>query len=135
MAARTGERVLNQVTFSDAPVRAATILDGDSNTLWSMVVTYGAKDSIQGRKEQTNEGLPFGESLDRWIRNDPSLHTNCIKAAMRIETYGPVSLNNWDVYALLRRQYKAAEMVVIPAGAHALSRPSERMISLQGNVD
>ena len=26
-------------------------------------------------------------------------------------------------------------MVVIPGGAHSLSRPSERMISLQGNVD
>ena len=131
----TGERVLNQVTFSDAPIRAATILDGDSNTFLSMVVTYGAKDSIQGRKEATNEGTPSGESLQRWIRNDPSLHTQCVKAALRIETYGPMSLNNWDVYAMLRRQYKAAEMIVIPAGAHALSRPSERMISLQGNVD
>lgn len=131
----TGERVLNQLTFSDTPIRAATILDGDSNTLLSMIVTYGAKDSIQSRKETVNEGTPFGESLQRWIRNDPSLHTECIKAALRIETYGAMSLNNWDIYALLRRQYKAAEMVVIPAGAHALSRPSERMISLQGNVD
>jgi hypothetical protein len=26
-------------------------------------------------------------------------------------------------------------MIVFPEGAHALSRPSERMISLQGNVD
>jgi dipeptidyl aminopeptidase/acylaminoacyl peptidase len=131
----TGERVLNQVTFSDAPIRAATILDGDSNTFLSMVVTYGARDSIQGRKEAANEGTPSGESLQRWIRNDPSLHTQCIKAALRIETYGPMSLNNWDIYAMLRRQYKAAEMIVIPAGSHALSRPSERMISLQGNVD
>jgi hypothetical protein len=29
----TGERVLNLVTFSDAPIAAATLLDGDSNTL------------------------------------------------------------------------------------------------------
>jgi hypothetical protein len=36
---------------------------------------------------------------------------------------------------MLRRQYKPAEMIVIPGGSHALSRPSERMISLQGNVD
>jgi hypothetical protein len=26
-------------------------------------------------------------------------------------------------------------MIVIPAGAHQLSRPSERLISMQGNVD
>jgi hypothetical protein len=58
-----------------------------------------------------------------------------VTAALRIETYGPWVLNNWDIYALLRRQYKAVEMVVIPGGTHSLSRPAERMISLQGNVD
>jgi dipeptidyl aminopeptidase/acylaminoacyl peptidase len=131
----TGERVLNQVTFSDAPIRAATILDGDANTLFSMTVTYGVSDGIQARKAKTNEGLPFGDTLATWIRNDPALHTDCVRAALRIETYGPWVLNNWDVYALLRRQYKPAEMVVIPGGTHGLMTPSERMISLQGNVD
>lgn len=131
----TGERVLNQITFSDLPIRAATILDGDANTLFSMTITYGVKDGIQSRKEVMNEGGPFGEALQRWVRNDPSLHTDCVRTALRIETYGPLVQNNWDIYALLRRQYKPVEMVVVPGGAHALSRPSERMLSLQGNVD
>ncbi|MGC4075830.1 MAG: hypothetical protein QM702_02105, partial [Rubrivivax sp.] len=131
----TGERVLNLLTFSDAPIRAASILDGDANTLYSMTVTYAVKDGIQRRKEQTNQGGPFGAALQRWIRNDPSLHTDCVRAALRIESYGPLVQNNWDVYALLRRQYKPAEMVVIPGGAHALSRPAERLLSLQGHVD
>lgn len=131
----TGERVLNMVTFSDVPIRAATILDGDANTVFSMAVTYAANDGALARKERTNGGGPFGNTLDRWVRNDPALHTDCVKAALRIETYGPWVLNNWDIHALLRRQYKPAEMIVIPDGTHALSRPSERMISLQGNVD
>jgi hypothetical protein len=131
----TGERVLNLVTFSDAPIRAATLLDGDANTLFSMTITYAVKDGIQNRKEHANEGGPFADSLARWIRNDPSLHTDCVKSALRIETYGPEVHNNWDIYALLRRQYKPVEMLVIPQGAHALSRPSERMVSIQGNVD
>ena len=131
----TGERVLNLLTFSDTPIRAASLLDGDANTLFSLAVTYGAVDSIWSRKERTNEGLPYGGTLDRWVRYDPALHTDCVRAAVRIETYGPWVLNNWDIYSLLRRQYKPAEMVVIPGGSHALSRPSERMLSLQGNVD
>lgn len=131
----TGERVLNLLTHTDAPIRAATLLDGDANTLFSMTITYAVKDGIQNRKESTNEGGPFGASLARWIDNDPSLHTDCVRAAVRIETYGPVVHNNWDIYALLRRQYKPVEMIVIPQGSHALSRPSERMISMQGNVD
>ena len=100
-----------------------------------MTITYAVLDGIQIEKERMNEGAPFGESLNRWIRNDPSLHTDCIDAALRIEAYGPEVHNNWDIYALLRRQYKPVEMIVIPQGDHALSRPSERMISLQGNVD
>ena len=131
----TGEDVLNLVTFSGLPIRAATLLDGDANTLFSLTVTYGAADSIWSRKERANRGLPFGVGRPNWIRSDPSLHTECVRAAMRIETYGPWVENNWDIYALLRRQYKPAEMVVIPDGAHSLSRPSERMLSLQGNVD
>lgn len=131
----TGERVLNTVAFSDAPIRAATLLDGDANTLFSMTITYGFNDASLARKERTNRGGPFGESRERWTRNDPSLHTDCIRAALRIETYGPWVLNNWDLYALMRRQYKPVEMIAIPEGTHALSQPSERMISLQGNVD
>jgi len=131
----TGERVLNLVTFSGLPIRAATLADGDANTLFAMSVTYGASDSIWVRRERINDGLPFGPSLQRWTHNDPSLHTDCVRAALRIETYGPWVLNNWDIYALLRRQYKPAEMIVIPGGTHSLSRPAERMVSLQGNVD
>lgn len=131
----TGERVLNLVTFSDVPIRAASLLDGDANTLFSFTVTQGAGDAMTLRRERTNAAQPFGASLPRWVRHDPSLNTHCIRAALRIETYGPLVKNNWDLHALLRRQYKPVEMVVMPYGSHSLSRPSERMVSLQGNVD
>lgn len=131
----TGERVLNLVTFTDIPIRAASLLDGDANTMFSVAVTYGAGDNMVTRKEAINGGPAYGPSLQNWVRNDPALHTDCVRAAMRIETYGPWVLNNWDVYALLRRQYKPAEMIVIPDGSHSLSQPGQRMISLQGNVD
>jgi hypothetical protein len=111
------------------------MVDSDSNTLFSMTITYSVLDDIQLKKERLNQGGPFGATLNRWIRNDPSLHTDCIRAALRFEAYGSHVHNNWDIYALLRRQYRPVEMIVFPEGAHALSRPSERMISLQGNVD
>lgn len=131
----TGERVLKLVTFSDLPIRAATLADGDANTLFSYTLTYGAADGIWGRKEGANEGVPAGSTLATWLREDSALHTACIRAAVRIETYGPLVLNNWDIYALLRRQYKPAEMIVLPEGTHSLQGPADRMMSLQGNVD
>lgn len=131
----TGERVLKQVTFSDVPIRAATTLDGDANTLFALTVTYGASDGIQARKATTNDGLLFGETLATWVRNDPALHTDCVRAALHIESYGPWVRNNWDVYGLLRCQFKPTEMVIFPGGTHGLMTPCDRMISLQGNVD
>ena len=131
----TGERVLNLVTFSDLPIRAATLADGDANTLFFFTLTYGFLDSAWGWFENMNEGLPFGTGRANWLRNDPALNTDCVNTALRIESYGVPIYSNYDIYALLRRQYKPAEMVLIPGGTHSLSMPSERMISLQGNVD
>lgn len=131
----TGEKVLNLVTFSDLPVRAATIADGDANTLFSYTLTYGRSDSTWAHKENLNHGLLNSANQANWVGADPSLNTACIKTALRIETYGRLVKNNWDIYALLRRQFKPVEMVVFPGGTHVLSTPSERMTSLQGNVD
>jgi len=129
----TGERVLNLVTFSDLPIRAATLADGDANTLFSYTVTYGF--GGWDNMEALNQGPPFGPTLANWVRNDPALNTDCVKAALRIESYGVPVYNNYDIYTLLRRQYKPVEMVLMPGGSHSLSTPSERMVSLQGNVD
>jgi dipeptidyl aminopeptidase/acylaminoacyl peptidase len=130
-----GKSVLNLVTFSDLAIRAATVADGDANTTFNLTVAYGRSDGMLKSILDSNEGPPFGGTLPKWVRNDPSLHTDCIRSALRIETYGPWVLANWDVYALLRQQYKPVEMVVIPNGEHSLSIPSDRMVSLQGNVD
>ncbi len=131
----TGNFVNRYLTFSNSPVRAATIADGDAATLFTTAITYGYLLPYLLLGEDANDAKPFGDSVARWAKNDPSLNTHCVRAAVRIESYGPYVKPHWDTYSLLRRQYKAAEMIMIPAGAHSLSRPSERMISLQGNVD
>lgn len=131
----SGEKVLNLITFSDLPVRAATMSDGDSNTLLSYAITYSSTDATWGHKEAVNGGIPARPNLAGWVKTDPSLNTDCIRSALRIESYGVPLHNHWDVYALLRRQYKPADMILIPEGSHGLATPSERMISLQGNVD
>jgi dipeptidyl aminopeptidase/acylaminoacyl peptidase len=131
----TGERILNLLAFSDVPIRAATTADGDTNTLFALTVTYGALDAIWSRLEKLNGGPPFGDTLPAWLRNDPALHTECIHTALRIESYNTVIKPNWDTYALLRRQYKPVEMIVIPGASHSLLSPGDRILSLQGNVD
>ncbi|MCE4554641.1 prolyl oligopeptidase family serine peptidase [Roseateles cellulosilyticus] len=129
----TGEQVLNLVTFTDIPIRAATSADGDISSLFAYSIAYGAEQ--WQHMEATNQGVPFGPARAEWIRNDPAMNTECVRAALRLEAYGVPVYGNYDIYTLLRRQYKPVEMVFIPGGFHMLSTPSDRMISLQGNLD
>ncbi len=131
----TGERVLNLIAFGDVPIRAATTADGDTNSLFALTITYGLVDRVWERLDKFNEGMPFGNTLAAWVRNDPSLHTDCIHTALRIEDYGAEVKLSWDIYGLLRRQYKPVEMLVLPGAGHSLLTPGDRMLSLQGNVD
>ncbi|MFG6432962.1 hypothetical protein [Roseateles sp. LYH14W] len=131
----TGAKVMNLITFSDLSMRAATIADGDSDTLFSYAITYASSDYTWWHKEMINGGIPVRPTLASWMANDPALNTDCVRTALRIETYGKAISNYWDIYALMRRQYKPADLILIPTGTHGLSTPSERMISLQGNVD
>src|SRR3546814_2315867 len=78
---------------------------------------------------------PWGSDLATWVERDPSLHTDNITAALRLEQYTPYVLPQWDIYTLLRRQQKPVELVIFPYGAHQLRRPRERFLSLEGNVD
>jgi dipeptidyl aminopeptidase/acylaminoacyl peptidase len=131
----TGAYVQQLLTFSDAPIRAATIADGETHSLWGYVAFSGWDASFTVGIEATLESQPFGETAMQWAARDPSMSTHCVTAALRIEAYGNSLNAHWDTYALLRRQYKPAEMILFLDGGHNLARPNERMISLQGNVD
>src|SRR3546814_18108581 len=74
---------------------------------------------------------PWGSDLATWVERDPSLHTDNITAALRLEQYTPYVLPQWDIYTLLRRQQKPVELVIFPYGAHQLRRPRERFLSLE----
>jgi hypothetical protein len=132
----TGSVVQHLITFSDATIRAATIADALSNSLFDSVIVHGHIAGVWFQMENRMGAQPFGDSVKQWIARDASLQTHCLTAALRLEQYGNRNLTTyWDTYALLRRQYKAAELVVLPEGEHNLARPSDRMVSLQGNVD
>jgi len=132
----TGRVVQHLVTFSKARIRAATISDSATNSLASAVTYYFGwfKPGMNAMEDELG-AKPWGAEAMTWARRDPSLHTDCIEAAMRLEFNDLYVWPTWDMYALLRRQYKAVEAIVFPRGAHQLRRPQERFDSLQGNVD
>jgi dipeptidyl aminopeptidase/acylaminoacyl peptidase len=131
----TTRLVEDVVTFTDVPIRAATLADGFSNSVSAIASMYGLAASLPKQIFDDLGAKPYGDSAGRWISRSPTYNLQCVTAAVRIEAYGMYVHGFWDTYALLRHHSKPAEMVIIPKGQHHLSRPSERMISLQGNVD
>lgn len=132
----TGNLAQHIITFSDVRIRAATLADFASTSLFGDVAYYyGFFKPGMLFAERRLGATPWGKSAEDWAKRDPSLHTDCIEAAVRFEFYNLYAYPGWDSYALLRRQYKPVEAVVFPKGDHQLRRPQERFDSLQGNVD
>lgn len=131
-----GSAVQHIITFADLRIRAATIADSATNSLFTATAwAYGLPKPGPLGIERRFKAKPWGESADVWARRDPSFYTDCIEAAVRYEVYNLYVFPDWIPYALLRRQYKPVELVVFPRGTHQLRRPRERFDSLQGNVD
>jgi dienelactone hydrolase len=125
----TGNPVQHMLTFSDYDIAAAW---GISLSAYASMFGHPAPAMLSD--EDMMQAHPWGDGLALWTQRDPSLHVDRVRAALRIETYGPVS-DYWDTYVLMRRQHKPADLIVFPNGWHQLRNPRQRLDSLQGNVD
>jgi hypothetical protein len=131
-----GSVLQHLITYGDIRIRAATLADAAQNSLSTATAYFfGWHKPGMLTVERRLEAKPWGEDTEVWARRDPSLHTDCIEAAVRYEFYNLYVYQGWETYALLRRQGKPVEVVIFPRGLHQLRRPQERLDSLQGNVD
>jgi dipeptidyl aminopeptidase/acylaminoacyl peptidase len=81
-------------------------------------------------------GLPFGGALKTWIRLSPGFNIEKTHTPLRITTLTPSSLMvDWEWFEAFTLLGKPVEMVIMQDGTHVLQKPSERMVSQQGNVD
>ncbi len=119
------------LTHSKYRFAAATLADGFdggyvNSVLWEMQTDYGL----------VNGGPPFGSSLVRWRENSPGFNLDRVRAATRLEYYGPSGpLGGWEWFSGISFLKKPVDFIWLPFGTHLLVKPWERMISQQGNVD
>jgi hypothetical protein len=85
---------------------------------------------------RVNGGPPNGSSLPSWLKNSPGFNLDKVSAAVRLEYYGPAMfLGGWQWFSGLSLLEKPVDFLWLPDGTHLLVKPSERLISQQGNVD
>jgi hypothetical protein len=82
----------------------------------------------------TGKGRP--ETLKEALDLDPLYRVPRTTTALRIEANGPwCMVGYYELYTLLKEAGRPVDAIYLPAGAHVLEMPAERLISQGGNVD
>jgi hypothetical protein len=125
-----GEYVL---THSSYPIGAAVMADG---------VDFGYADciffmvpSFSSICENMNGGVPWGESLAKWVKESPPMRLDRVDTPILLQSItGP--FGEWEVYAGLQWLKKPVELEnFYPEGEHVLVRPQQKLFSEQSAVD
>ena len=127
---RTVYGVAYTLTHSKYQFAAASLADGFDGGYVNYIL-WGGADSVA-----VNGGLPFGDSLPKWLRNSPGFNLEKVHAAVHIEEYGMGTfLGGWQWFSGLSALDKPVDFLWFPFGTHLLVKPWERMASQQRNVD
>jgi dipeptidyl aminopeptidase/acylaminoacyl peptidase len=133
---RTCFTVKYALTHSTYHFAAATITDGFDDGYFEYLLVLNTFPSIADGVERTNDGHPWGDGLQSWLKNAPGFNVDKVQTPLRIVPLSTNSLlEEWEWFALLTRMGKPVEMVLVQDGAHQLIRPWDRMVSQEGNED
>lgn len=123
------------LSHTKIPFRAASSADSG---LWNYGLYWSGNLPVSSAEEFMG-GPPFGPTLQNWLRYSPGFNSVNVSTPILMEYTDRAPLNNnidgLELYVLLRRQKKAADLIFYPGGEHVLDRPFQRVASLQRNVD
>ena len=120
------------LTHSRYHFAAASVTEGEDGGYLQFITKnnyFVDADSLYG-------GPPFGKALKNWIKLSPGFNVFKNHTPLLITVLNPkFLLVDWEWFEALTRLKRTVEMIMMQDGTHLLHRPSDRMISLQGNVD
>jgi dipeptidyl aminopeptidase/acylaminoacyl peptidase len=90
--------------------------------------------------EKMMGGPPYGATFENWLKYAPAFNAQHVQSPLLMEytgsghmPHGPTDA--YEFFTALYRQNKPVELYFYPLGDHPLDTPSERVASLQRNVD
>jgi dipeptidyl aminopeptidase/acylaminoacyl peptidase len=134
---RTCLHVKYALTHSKYHFAAAVVSDGvDGGYFQYLLMANSSLPGLAAFSEGIYGARPFGSGLKAWMGHSPGFNIDRVETPLRIDALNPATaLSEWEWFAALSRLGKPVEMVMMQDGLHALEKPWERRISLQGNVD
>jgi dipeptidyl aminopeptidase/acylaminoacyl peptidase len=125
------------LTHSRYKFAAASTTDGVDGGYFQWIQEVNA-DAIWGPYQEGlyDGALPYGQGLRKWMDRSPGFNLDRVDTPLLVTALNPSSaLFEWEWFAGLSRLGKPVQMVVLEDGDHILQKPSDRMISQEGNVD
>jgi dipeptidyl aminopeptidase/acylaminoacyl peptidase len=132
---RTFYHTLGTITTDNHLFAAASVTDG---------VNFGYFEYLSwvdsGRDweaDPINGGKPFGaEGLRNWLERSPEFNMHKVRTPLLLLQPGRrvVSLG-WEPYAALRYLKKPVDLIMLQAGTHVMTNPTQRLTAETTNVD
>lgn len=133
---RTVYYVLSALTTGRFHFRAASITDGINLGYANYLHDVDADPIYTKDQESIMGGPPIGNTLLSWIKLSPVFNLDRLTTPLRVvATEDAGILEMWEPYAVLRRQGKPVDLVVLHTHQHVLSDPRIRAYAQQGNLD
>lgn len=115
--------------------RAASSADSG---LWNYGLYWLSNDAgLMRDSESSMGGAPYGKTLANWLHFSPAFNASRLRTPLLMEYTARKNgaIDGLELFVALNRQGKPVDLFYYPHGDHVLDRPSERMASLQRNVD
>jgi dipeptidyl aminopeptidase/acylaminoacyl peptidase len=130
---RTCLYVKYALTHSRQHFAAAVASDGFDGGYFEYVAAFPLAKS---EMESVAGAAPFGQGLERWLRCAPGFLLDRVQTPIQLQANAPASLfEQWEWFSGLQRLNKPVDLFYLPADAHILIRPRDRMLSEEQSVD
>lgn len=130
---RTCLYVKYALTHSQQHFAAAVASDGFDGGYFEYIAAFPLAKS---EMESVVGAAPFAAGLETWLRKAPGFLLDRVRTPIQLQANAPASLfEQWEWFSGLQRLSKPVDLFYLPAGAHILVRPRDRMLSEEQTVD
>ena len=132
---RSVYHVLAAITRAEHPFAAASVTEGV--TFGYFEYLFAVDSGLDREADAINGGKPFGtEGLKNWLARSPEFNMDKVRTPLLLLQPGvPAVFADWEPYATLRYLKKPVDLIMLQAGTHVMTNPTQRLASETSNVD
>jgi dipeptidyl aminopeptidase/acylaminoacyl peptidase len=132
---RSVYHVLVAITKAERLFAAASVTDGATFGYFEYLLSVDS--GIDEEDDAINGGKPFGaEGLKNWLTRSPEFNMDRVQTPLLLLSAGVGStFGDWEPYAALRYLKKPVDLIMLQAGTHVMTNPTQRLASETTNVD